>query len=160
MNSGYNLNFIIPQGPTGPTGPAAVTAYGGKYSNTAQTINLSAGTPAQIALPQNMPNLNTEYGTNSITITESGVYEINFFSHISVSAGTTLTQSIRANGVNIASTVTQRSLSVGSISIISGNTIVSLTEGTVLDMTIYGLLALTVSLGAGVNASLSIKKIG
>ena len=65
MNSSYLLNFVIPQGPTGPTGPtgpaSGLAAYGGKYSNTAQTLNLGIGTQTQVALPNNMPNLNTTY---------------------------------------------------------------------------------------------------
>ena len=57
--SGYTLDFVIPQGPTGPsgtigpTGPAnGLNAYGGKYNNTSQTLNLSIGSATQIPLKQ------------------------------------------------------------------------------------------------------------
>ena len=75
--NGYNLNFVIPQGPTGPVGPAnGLNAYGGKYNNTSSTISLGLGTQSQIPLPSSMPNLNTTYTqSNSITATQAGVYD-------------------------------------------------------------------------------------
>ena len=167
MNADYILDFTIPQGPTGPTGltgptgPAAgLNAYAGKYSDTPQTINLTIGTPTQISLPNSMPNLNATYTpANSITVTQAGNYEINYFSNVSVALGTTVTQAIRSNGVNIPSTVITRVLSVGVGSIYSGSTIVTLPAGAVIDMTLSALLAVGVTLGSGVNASLSIKKL-
>lgn len=174
--TGYILDFTIPAGPTGPTGatgPQGLTGptgstgpanglnvYGGKYSNTAQTINLGIGTQTQIALPTAMPNLNTTYTpTNSITVSQAGNYEINYFSNLSVALGTTLTMAIRVNGTNIASTVISRVLSVGVSSIYSGSTIVTLAAGDVIDMALSALLAVGVTLGSGVNATLSVKKL-
>ncbi|MCI9435005.1 MAG: collagen-like protein [Bacilli bacterium] len=148
-------------GATGPTGPTAgLAAYGGKYSDTAQTINLSLGTQSQIALPSNMPNLNTTYTpANSITVTQAGTYEINYYSNVSVALGTTVTLAIRNNGTNIPDTVISRVLSVGVGSIYSGSVIVTLTAGSVIDMAISALLAVGVTLGSGVNATLSVKKL-
>lgn len=162
--TGYTLNFTIPTGatgPTGPTGPAAgLNAYGGKYNNTTQTINLGIGTQSQIPLSTNMPNLNTTYATaNSITVTTGGTYEINYFSNMSAAIATTLTMAVRANGTNIPSTVISRALSVGTSSIYSGSTIVTLTAGSVIDMAISALLAVGVTLGSGVNATLTVKKL-
>ncbi len=170
MNSDYLLNFVIPQGPTGPqglTGPTGATgpanglnAYGGKYSNTPQTINLAIGTATQIPLANSMPNFNTTYTpANSITVTEAGTYEINYFSNVSVALGTTLTLAVRNNGTNIPATVISRILSVGVDSIYSGSVIVTLAAGAVIDMAISALLAVGVTLGSGVNATLSVKKI-
>jgi len=186
--SGYTLDFVIPQGPTGltgaagptgttgqtgptgPTGPAGPTgptgpanglaAYGGKYSNTPQTINLTIGGQTQIALPTSMPNLNTTYTpTNSITVGQAGTYEINYYSNVSAALGTTVTLAVRANGTNIPSTIISRVLSVGVGSVYSGSTIVTLAAGDVIDMAISALLAVGITLGSGVNATLSIKKI-
>lgn len=166
----YEINFVIPQGPTGPqglvgaTGPTGPTsglaAYGGKYNNTSSTINLGIGTQSQVPLPVTMPNLNTAYTTtNSITVSQGGVYEINFYSNVSVALGTTLTLAVRANGTNIASTVISRSLSVGTSSIYSGSTLVQLPANTVIDMAASALLAVGVTLGSGTSASLTVKKI-
>ena len=107
-----------------------------------------------------MPNLNTTYTpANSITVAQAGTYEINFFSNVSVALGTTLTQSVRINGTNIPSTVVSRVLSVGVGSIYSGSVIVTLAAGDVIDMALSALLAVGVTLGTGVNASLSVKKL-
>ena len=148
-------------GPTGATGPAnGLNAYGGKYSNTPQTINLTIGTQTQIPLANSMPNFNTTYTpANSITVTEAGTYEINYFSNVSVALGTTLTLAVRNNGTNIPATVISRILSVGVDTIYSGSVVVTLAAGAVIDMAISALLAVGVTLGSGVNATLSVKKI-
>lgn len=163
-NSNYILDFTIPQGitgPTGPTGPSSgLSAYGGKFNNTSQTINLSVGTQAQIPLASSMPNLRTTYTpTNSITVEQAGTYEINYYSNLSVAVGTTLTMAVRANGTNIPQTVISRVLSVGTGSIYSGSVIVTLPAGAIVDMALSALLAVGVTLGTGVNATLSVKKI-
>lgn len=156
--SGYTLDFVIPQGPTGPAN--GLNAYGGKYSNTPQTLNLVIGSATQIPLANNMPNLNTTYTpTNSITVSQAGTYEINYFSNVSAALGTTITQSIRVNGTNIPSTIISRDLSVGVSSIYSGSTIVTLASGDIIDMAISALLAVGITLGSGVNATLSVKKL-
>lgn len=153
--------LIGPTGATGATGPAnGLNAYGGIYSDTPATLNLALGSSTQIPLPTTMPNLDTTYTpANSITVGEAGTYEINYFSNVSVAVGTTLTQAVRINGTNIPSTVISRILSVGVGSIYSGSVIVTLTAGDVIDMALSALLAVGVTLGSGVNASLTVKKI-
>ena len=168
--SGYTLDFTIPQGPTGPagivgatgpTGPAnGLNAYGGKYNNTPSTLNLIIGSATQIPLANAMPNLNTTYTpANSITVAQAGTYEINYFSNVSAAVGTTVTQAVRINGTNIPSTIISRALAVGVGSTYTGSTIVTLAAGDVLDMAVSALLAVGLTLGAGVNATLSIKKL-
>lgn len=159
--NGYNLNFVIPQGPTGPVGPAnGLNAYGGKYNNTSSTISLGLGTQSQIPLPSSMPNLNTTYTqSNSITATQAGIYEINFYMTASAAIATTLTFAVRINGTNIPTTVLSRALSVGTNSIYSGSVIVTLPALSVIDMAISALIAVGVTLGNGTNATLSIKKL-
>lgn len=168
--SGYTLDFTIPQGPTGPTGldgatgptgPAnGLNAYGGKYNNTPSTLNLIIGSATQIPLANAMPNLNTTYTpANSITVAQAGTYEINYFSNVSAAVGTTVTQAVRINGTNIPSTIISRVLAVGVGSTYTGSTIVTLAAGDVLDMAVSALLAVGLTLGAGVNATLSIKKL-
>lgn len=169
-DTSFLLNFVIPQGPTGPTGitgptgatgpTAGLNAYGGKYNTTSQTINLGLGTQSVIPLPTSMPNLNVTYApTNSITVTQAGNYEINYFSNVSVALGTTLTMAVRANGTDIPSTVISRNLSVGTSSIYSGSTVVALPAGAVIDIAMSALVAVGVTLGTGINASLTVKKL-
>ena len=157
----YALNFIIPQGPTGPTGPSSgLIVYGGKYNNTTGNISLGIGTQSQVPLPVSMPNLNTNYtSSNAITVTQSGVYEINFYTNLSAALGTTLTLAIRANGTNIPSTVISRALSVGTSSVYSGSVLVQLDANTIIDMAISALIAVGVTLGSGTTASITVKKI-
>ena len=171
--TGYTVNFVIPQGPTGPTGGIGATgpqgatgpanglnAYGGKYNNTSQTLNLSIGSATQIPLGSNMPNLNTTYTpANSITVAQAGTYEINYFSNVSAALATTVTQAVRVNGTNIPSTVISRALSVGVGSTYPGSTIVTLAAGSVIDMAVSALLAVGLTLGNGVNATLTVKKL-
>ncbi len=160
----YNLNFVIPQGPTGPTGPtgpnSGLIAYGGKYNTSSSSISLGLGTQSQVPLPTSMPNLNTTYTTtNSITLSQGGVYEINYYTNLSVAIGTTLTVAVRANGINIPSSVISRTLSVGSSSLYNNSIIVQLSSNTVIDMAVSALIAVGVTLNSGTGASLTIKKI-
>jgi len=150
-----------PTGETGPTGPTAgLNAYGAKYSDTPQTLNISIGSQTQVPLANSMPNLNTTYTpANSITVAQAGTYEINYFSNLSAAVATTLTFAVRNNGTNIPSTIVSRVLSVGVGSIYNGSVIVTLAAGDVIDMAISALLAVGVTLGTGVNATLSVKKL-
>ncbi len=107
-----------------------------------------------------MSNLNTTYATqNSITIVQSGTYEINYLINVSVAIGTTLTIAIRNNGTNIPSTIISRVLSVGTTSTYSGSVIVPLTAGNTLDMAISALIAVGVTLGTGTSAIMTVKKL-
>ncbi len=107
-----------------------------------------------------MPNLNTTYVTqNSITVAQSGTYEINYLISVTVAIGTTLTIAVRNNGTNIPSTVISRTLSVGTNTTYSGSIISTLTAGNTLDMAISALIAVGVTLGTGTSAILTVKKI-
>lgn len=96
---------------------------------------------------------------NSITTTEAGIYEIQYNIILSVAVGTTLTVSVRRNGTNIPSTTISRALSVGVGSLFQGSTMVSLSAGDVIDMAISALVAVGATLGSGVSASLTVKKL-
>ena len=150
-----------PTGTTGPTGPTAgLNAYGGRFNNTPQTINLTIGSQSQIPLATTMPNLNTTYTTaNSVTLTQAGTYELNYFSNMTAAVATTITMSVRNNGVNIDGTIISRALSVGVSSIYSGSIIVTLAAGSTLDMAMSASLAVGINLSNGVNASLSVKRL-
>lgn len=81
MNSGYNLNFTIPQGPTGPTGPMGpsnnyVRAFGYLYNdNQIDSIFLPNEGAVQIAFPIMSLKSNTFYPANNIiSFLSSGAY--------------------------------------------------------------------------------------
>lgn len=156
-----------PIGPTGPTGPKGPTgpenglaAYGGKYNTTPQTLNLTIGGTTQIPLASTMPPSEVEYTpTNGITVTKDGNYEINYFTSLSVAVGATVTIAVRLNGTNIPGATISRTLSVGVGSQVNGSIMISLPAGSVIDMAISALVAVGVTLGTGVNASLTVKKL-
>lgn len=106
-----------------------------------------------------MPSLNTTYTDNSITVNQAGVYEINYFINASVEVATLLTLAVRVNDVNIPSTVISRLVEVDVGTIYSGSTIVTLAKGDTIDMVLSALLAVGVTLGNGVGATLTVKKL-
>ena len=136
-----------------------MSAFGGLYNNTPQTITLGIGTASQIPLPTAMPLSNITSAANSLTIAQTGVYEINYFSLVSVALGTTLTFAVRRNGTDIPDATISRLLSINVGSAFSGSIIISLTAGDVIDMAVSALISVGVTLGSGVNATLSVKKI-
>ncbi len=151
-------------GPTGPTGPTGVSdglaSYAGRYNTTPQTLQLVVGGSTQVPLPSTMPVKQATYTpTNSITITEDGVYDISYSTNVSAAIATTLTVAVRQNGVNIPEATISRALAVGVNSLFSGEVIVTLVAGAVIDMAVSALLAVGVTLGSGVNATLTLKKL-
>ena len=147
-------------GPTGATGTADLNAYGGVYNTTPQTLNLTVGGTTQLPLPSAMPLKNvTSTPVNSLTVGVTGVYEINYSSNVSAALGTTVTMSVRRNGTAIPEATISRVLSVGVSSLYSGSIIIALTAGDVIDMALSALLAVGVTLGSGVNTTLTVKQI-
>lgn len=130
------------------------------YNTAPQTLNLTLGGTTQLPMPSTMPSDAVTYTpANSITITVPGVYEINYETTMSAALGTTVTTAVRQNGTNIPSATVSRLLSVGVNSLFSGNTIVTLAAGDVIDMAISALIAVGVTLGSGTSALLTVKKL-
>lgn len=97
--------------------------------------------------------------TNSITVTTAGTYEINYNTTLSAAVATTITFAVRVNGTDVPSATISRLLSVGTSSLFNGSTIVNLAAGSVIDMALSALLAVGITLGSGLNALLSVKKL-
>lgn len=147
-------------GPIGPTGIADLNAYGGLYSTTPQTLNLTVGGTTQLPITTQMPLKNvTNAPANSLTVVNAGVYEINYYSNVSAALGTTVTLAVRRNGTAIPQATISRVLSVGVGSLYSGSFLIRLNAGDVIDMAISALLAVGVTLGGGVNTTLTVKQI-
>ena len=148
-------------GPTGPTGVANLNAYGGLYNATPQTLNLTIGGTTQLPIAATMPLKNVTYSTpaNTITVANAGVYEINYYTNLSAALGTTVTLSVRRNGTAIPQATLSRVLAVGVGSLYNGSVLVALNAGDVIDMAISALLAVGVTLGGGVNTTLTVKQL-
>ncbi len=137
-----------------------MAAYGGLYSTVPQTLNLTIGGTTQIPLPTTIPSQGVTYTpANSITVTNAGTYEINYSSTLTAAVATTITLAVRVNGTNIPSATISRLLAVGTSSLFNGSTVVSLAAGDVIDMALSALLAVGITLGSGVNATLTVKKL-
>jgi hypothetical protein len=137
-----------------------LAAYGGLYSTVPQTLNLTLGGTTQIPLQSNTPSAGVTYApANSITVTDAGTYEINYSTTLSAAIATTITFAVRANGTDIPSATISRLLAVGTSSLFNGSTVVTLAAGSVIDMALSALLAVGITLGNGVNATLTVKKL-
>ena len=118
------------------------------------------GGTTQIPLPTNAPSEGVTYTpANSITVTNAGTYEINYTTTLTAAVATTVTFAVRVNGVDVPSATISRALAVGTSSLFTGSTVVTLAAGSVVDMALSALLAVGVTLGSGLNALLSVKKL-
>ena len=158
---GIELNFIIPRGDTGPGGGGGgLLAYGGKYNDSAQTLNLLIGAEQQLPLPVDMPASNVDLApVNALTIVTSGVYEINYMFNASASLGAAVTLAVRRNGAAIPSTEERHLLAIATESIYSGSVIEPLSAGDIIDMAVSAAIALTLTLSTGVTVTLSVKRL-
>ena len=149
-----------PTGATGATGVADLNAYGGLYNATPQTLNLTLGGTTQLPIAATMQLKNVSYApANSITVSATGVYEINYYTNVSAALGTTVTLAVRRNGTAIPQATLSRVLAVGVGSLYNGSFIITLNAGDVIDMALSALLAVGVTLGGGVNTTLTVKQL-
>ena len=164
-----------PTGATGPTGPMGATgatgatgadgasgtglgAYGGAYSNATSAFDLTL-TPSALTLGTTMPSSNVTYGTNSVTVTDGGVYRLTYGVRGSVAADTTMTVAVGQNGTDIPSTVLTHTLTAGTIDGFDGTSIVSLSSGDVLTLLASGGTTTTFTPADGVNTYLVVEKL-
>lgn len=153
-------------GPTGPTGPAGPTgasgtgliAYGGLYGTTTDAVALTT-TPVALPLGTQMPSSNLTYGTNSVTVTDAGTYELAYGVRGSMSDGSSLTVSVGQNGTAIAATTITDALTSGTPSSVHGQTIVTLSAGDVLTLLASDSGSATWTPGSGANTYLTVKKL-
>lgn len=154
---------IGPTGPTGPTGPAGasgtgLTAYGGLYGTTTDAVALTT-TPVALPLGTQMPSSNLTYGTNNVTVTDAGTYELAYGVRGSMSDGSSLTVSVGQNGTAIAATTITDALTSGTPSSVHGQTIVTLSAGDVLTLLASDSGSATWTPGSGANTYLTVKKL-
>ena len=125
-----------PQGATGPQGPAGengLASYGGLYSTDISSVALTP-TNTTLSLASTMPSKNVTYGTNSITVQNSGDYELNYGLIGSVNPASTLTLSVANNGTAIPSSMVTRVYDQDQNISQTGSTIVTLNSGDVLTL--------------------------
>ncbi len=161
------------QGPPGPKGDKgekgdpgpssfSISAYGGKYND--QTITLqpaSVGFWVQVPLPTAMPSINVvETTENILQLEQDGIYEINYFVNASTSKKTSLTLIVRSNQVNLPASVIRKEVNANTSTLLQGSILVALDFDDQLDLQLSTTEEdTTITLGTGVTASLTIKKI-
>lgn len=154
---------IGPTGPTGPTGPqgaagTGLIAYGGLYGTTTDAVALTT-TPVALPLGTQMPSSNLTYGTNNVTVTDAGTYELAYGVRGSMSDSSSLTVSVGQNGTAIAATTITDALTSGTPSSVHGQTIVTLSAGDVLTLLASDSGSATWTPGSGANTYLTVKKL-
>lgn len=160
-------------GPTGPTGPtgSAIGVYGGLYNSSSQLVFFTAADTyvklnLNTALPSNQVTPNAD---STITVNETGTYEINYNILMSTSAAVDVSAAVRDNGTVIPQTRGSQTLAIDDTTNLaydgrlSCSTIVNLTAGDILDLVVLVLRTLPTGLDAAVNGNanctLTIKKI-
>jgi len=94
-------------GPTGATGTIEPAAYGGLYSDTLETMELTAGVPAALTnlnVPKDADR--TILGPSTITIEETGIYWVSYSVIYAFSDTTDIHFNVTANGSNLLSALT------------------------------------------------------
>lgn len=150
-----------PQGPTGATGASGtngLASYGGLYSLSATTLALTS-TATPLTLSGQMPLSNVTYGSDSVTVSNGGVYEVVYRLSGSTSADTTLTLSVGQNGTSLPSTVVTRDFVSGTPREVGGSVFVTLTAGDTVTLLVAVTTDVTFTPSAGVNSTLTLKQL-
>lgn len=150
-----------PTGPTGPTGPDGLQAYGGLYSISNQTIVIPAGGTQGVALNQAMVFTDVTLGTNSIEINTAGNYRVEFYGLLQASSGVfNVTAGVQVNGTYSQLALTTSFALTTNYEFVSLSGIVILAANDVLTLALSSPDGGTVLLGSGMNANLSVIKLG
>ncbi len=113
-----------------------------------------------MALADTMPSADVTYTpANSITIDTPGTYEVSFMLRGTASLGASTTVAVRLNGTEIPSFTNTQLLTIATATEFAGSALVNLAAGNVLDLAVSALLALSLTLANGTNATLIVKKI-
>lgn len=159
-----------PQGPTGPAGIEVTSVYGGIYNSSTQLLFFTAVNDyVQIQLRNALPSEGVTTDINTLTIIETGNYEINYNVLLNTSQAVDVGIAVRQNGIVIPTSRGSQTMAIDSTTTISydgrlsGSTIVTLQSGDVLDLAIQVLNNLPTGLDAIVNnnanATLTVKKL-
>ena len=167
---GEDLNFISPNLDIFLSdNPATVNindvkvadaAFGGLYSNIAQSFNLSdIGQVEQLQQNNNMPSFNIGQSQNELQIFLPGEYEINFMIRIAPVAtpGQTISAGVRQNGSFIESTMQFSTLSTTNYTVLQGSVIEFLSGQ--IDLAFLSTGAATFELGMLTNATLTVERL-
>ena len=189
INSGTNINailaFIITKGDSGPTGPTGsmgdkgeqgiqgdvgptgpigpsygIGAYAERFSNTPQTVELTANVDKTLPMERLGPSLFTSYDTeNAITINRDGLYFIQYQLSAAPSMDGNFTLSLMHNDTKIqGSDVNSEGIS-GYFSQINGFVLTPLKQGEVITLCVKCDISLNLTFNGSTNAKLTLIKL-
>ncbi len=146
-------------GPAGPTGPTLST-YGRKYNDTTTAISLEANISQEVPLGKAGPVENITTATqNKLTITQNGVYLIEYFFSGSTSANGNITVGVKQNNNTIGSSTITKSVTQGTNTDFSGSTINSLSANDEIGLSIESTVVANITPSTGTNAYLNITRL-
>ena len=149
-----------PTGPTGPAGPTAIETYGRKYNTSTDNISLETNIAQNIPLGNNGPTNNITTATqNTLTITENGVYLVEYGFSGSSSTNATLTVEVKQNANAIGSTSIVKTVTANNNTDFNSSTINSFAVGDEIGLSINSSTAATITPANGTNAYLNIVRI-
>ena len=148
------------QGPTGPTGPTAIETYGRKYNTSTDNISLETNIAQNIPLGNNGPTNNiTTVTQNTLTITENGVYLVEYGFSGSSSTNATLTVEVNQNANAISGTSIVKTVTANNNTDFNSSTINSFAVGDEIGLSIKSSTTATITPANGTNAYLNIVRI-
>ena len=148
------------QGPTGPAGPTAIETYGRKYNTSTDNISLETNIAQNIPLGNNGPTNNITTATqNTLTITENGVYLVEYGFSGSSSTNATLTVEVNQNANAISGTSIVKTVTANNNTDFNSSTINSFAVGDEIGLSIKSSTAATITPANGTNAYLNIVRI-
>ena len=149
-----------PTGPTGPAGPTAIETYGRKYNTSTDNISLETNIAQNIPLGNNGPTNNITTATqNTLTITENGVYLVEYGFSGSSSTNATLTVEVNQNANAIGGTSIVKTVTANDNTDFNSSTINSFAVGDEIGLSIMSSTTATITPANGTNAYLNIVRI-
>lgn len=149
-----------PIGPTGPAGPTAIETYGRKYNTSTDNISLETNIVQNIPLGNNGPTNNITTATqNTLTITENGVYLVEYGFSGSSSTNAILTVEVNQNANAIGGTSIVKTVTANNNTDFNSSTINSFAVGDEIGLSIKSSTAATITPANGTNAYLNIVRI-
>ena len=150
----------VVQGPTGPTGPAALNAFGSRYDASGDDITLTANVMSVVPLSSLGPLFGiTGLTENSLTLTDTGTFKIDYSFSGSSSANATINVEVLRNGNLISSSTITRTVTANANENFVGSVIVALESGDDLSLGIESSAATTITLNDGIAAYLNVVQL-
>ncbi len=146
-----------PQGPAGANGTNGLASFGGAYSTATTDISLTT-TATTLPIGTSLPLSNVTVGTNSITVINAGIYQLDYGIRGSVSTDSVVTLSVTQNGTNITQTIVTMPFTTTGTQL-TNSTIVTLSAGDVLTLSATASVDTTLTPADNVNTYLTVKQL-